>query len=78
MVFDLKRIVRPKIYNLEPYRCARDDFTEGILLDANENAHGPTPVELSKTNLHLLPRSSPIGIQDRNDEIQEQNKQLCQ
>ncbi|AHY75891.1 ADI_G0030220.mRNA.1.CDS.1 [Saccharomyces cerevisiae] len=55
MFFDLKRIVRPKIYNLEPYRCARDDFTEGILLDANENAHGPTPVELSKTNLHRYP-----------------------
>ncbi|KAL6944446.1 hypothetical protein ACO0RG_001183 [Hanseniaspora osmophila] len=40
MTFDLSKIVRPKIYNLEPYRCARDDFTEGILLDANENAHG--------------------------------------
>lgn len=38
--FDLSKFVRPKIYNLEPYRCARDDFTEGILLDANENTHG--------------------------------------
>ncbi|SCU94319.1 LAFA_0F21132g1_1 [Lachancea sp. 'fantastica'] len=42
MTFDLSKIVRPKIYNLEPYRCARDDFKEGILLDANENPHGPT------------------------------------
>ncbi|CAI4065277.1 hypothetical protein N7582_002935 [Saccharomyces uvarum] len=55
MVFDLKRIVRPKIYNLEPYRCARDDFTEGILLDANENPHGPTQNELSKSNLNRYP-----------------------
>lgn len=38
--FDLSTLVRPKIYNLEPYRCARDDFKEGILLDANENTHG--------------------------------------
>lgn len=41
MTFDLSKIVRPKIFNLEPYRCARDDFTEGVLLDANENPHGP-------------------------------------
>ncbi|GMM35882.1 histidinol-phosphate transaminase [Saccharomycopsis crataegensis] len=39
--FDLSTLVRPKIYSLEPYRCARDDFKEGILLDANENTHGP-------------------------------------
>ncbi|SCU86327.1 LAME_0D05644g1_1 [Lachancea meyersii CBS 8951] len=42
MNFDLTKIVRPKILNLKPYRCARDDFKEGILLDANENPHGPT------------------------------------
>lgn len=56
MSFDLQKIVRPKIYNLEPYRCARDDFTEGILLDANENAHGPIPAELEKeSQLHRYP-----------------------
>lgn len=38
---DFKQIVRPNILGLEPYRCARDDFKEGILLDANENTHGP-------------------------------------
>lgn len=27
---------------LSPYRCARDDYSEGVLLDANENAFGPT------------------------------------
>lgn len=41
MAFDLKTLVRPNIASLEPYRCARDDFKEGILLDANENTHGP-------------------------------------
>lgn len=40
--FKLADFIRPKIFNLEPYRCARDDFKEGILLDANENTHGPS------------------------------------
>ncbi|KAJ1800202.1 histidinol-phosphate transaminase [Coemansia sp. RSA 2399] len=39
--FDAKRVVRPNIRNLVPYRCARDDYSEGILLDANENSYGP-------------------------------------
>jgi histidinol-phosphate aminotransferase len=39
--FDLERIIRPNILSLLPYRCARDDYDSGILLDANENAHGP-------------------------------------
>lgn len=41
MGFDLQQLVRENIRTLEPYRCARDDFKEGILLDANENTHGP-------------------------------------
>ena len=39
--FNLKSIIRPNILALHPYRCARDDYEEGILLDANENALGP-------------------------------------
>lgn len=55
MTFDLSKIVRPKIYNLEPYRCARDDYKEGVLLDANENASGPVPRDLAGLNLHRYP-----------------------
>lgn len=40
-MFDISAIIRPNILTLEPYRCARDDFKTGILLDANENTHGP-------------------------------------
>ncbi|KAI9228596.1 MAG: histidinol-phosphate aminotransferase [Piptocephalis tieghemiana] len=36
----LDHIVRPNIKALTPYRCARDDYSQGILLDANENAFG--------------------------------------
>ena len=38
---EVSALVRPNIRRLEPYRCARDDYEEGVLLDANENAFGP-------------------------------------
>lgn len=38
------RLARPNILELHPYRCARDDYSSGVLLDANENALGPTSV----------------------------------
>jgi histidinol-phosphate aminotransferase len=38
--FNLENAIRPNILALKPYRCARDDYSEGILLDANENALG--------------------------------------
>ncbi|KAG2082323.1 pyridoxal phosphate-dependent transferase [Suillus cothurnatus] len=44
--FDIERVIRPNILALHPYRCARDDYQDGILLDANENALG-----------HSIPRS---------------------
>ncbi|VEU21407.1 DEKNAAC102593 [Brettanomyces naardenensis] len=47
MTFDITKIARPNILTLEPYRCARDDFQEGILLDANENTYGPTLKNIS-------------------------------
>ena len=38
---EVSALVRPNIRALQPYRCARDDYEEGVLLDANENAFGP-------------------------------------
>ncbi|PWN88693.1 histidinol-phosphate aminotransferase [Acaromyces ingoldii] len=38
--FHLEQVIRPNILSLKPYRCARDDYQEGILLDANENSLG--------------------------------------
>ncbi|KAJ4270472.1 histidinol-phosphate transaminase [Fusarium torreyae] len=43
--FDLEACARPNILALQPYRCARDDYKDdgtNILLDANENAYGPS------------------------------------
>ncbi|CAG8477118.1 9030_t:CDS:10 [Ambispora gerdemannii] len=48
-------IVRPNILSLSPYRCARDDYSSGILLDANENSLGSS---LDETRFHT-PTKSP-------------------
>jgi len=36
--FDIDKLVRPNIQKLTPYHSAREDFEEGLLLDANENS----------------------------------------
>ncbi|EJD36286.1 histidinol-phosphate aminotransferase [Auricularia subglabra TFB-10046 SS5] len=54
--FDIERVIRPNIQALHPYRCARDDYQSGILLDANENALG-----------HAIPRSGGTEIDDMLD-----------
>ncbi|KAJ3050352.1 histidinol-phosphate transaminase [Rhizophlyctis rosea] len=62
--FDLQAVVRPNIWALKPYRCARDDYSTGILLDANENSFGPAlplthqspitlPTDASYSDSHL-------------------------
>ncbi|KAI1437971.1 histidinol-phosphate aminotransferase [Xylaria sp. CBS 124048] len=53
--FNLETCARPNILALEPYRCARDDYKDdgtNILLDANENAYGPsvTPAAVSSAS----------------------------
>lgn len=59
--FDIERVIRPNILTLHPYRCARDDYSSGILLDANENALGhsisPDCSSNSKPNGHPAPAS---------------------
>ncbi|KAG6814486.1 hypothetical protein H0H92_000011 [Tricholoma furcatifolium] len=52
--FNIERAIRPNILALHPYRCARDDYQDGILLDANENALGHSIVpEVNDENDHL-------------------------
>jgi histidinol-phosphate aminotransferase len=69
--FDIERVIRPNILALRPYRCARDDYSSGILLDANENAlgHSISPYDdasLSTTTAAIAPQlngnrnSSPV------------------
>ncbi|SSD61804.1 probable Histidinol-phosphate aminotransferase [Saccharomycodes ludwigii] len=75
--FDLSNIVRPKIYNLEPYRCARDDFTEGILLDANENAHGPSiTISTGFEDLHRYPDPHQVKFKSLMAQFRNKNSKL--
>ena len=50
---NIKSLLRDNIRNLVPYRSARDDFKEGLLLDANENSLG-APVR-NQLELHRYP-----------------------
>lgn len=52
-MFDLERLVRPNIRRLKPYHSAREDFEQGLLLDANENSQGPPAEQLA--GLHRYP-----------------------
>ncbi|NBB76830.1 MAG: histidinol-phosphate transaminase [Bacteroidetes bacterium] len=50
---DIQKLIRPNIRDLTPYRSARDDYEEGLLLDANENGLGSAV--RSKLDLHRYP-----------------------
>jgi len=73
--FNLESIIRPNILALHPYRCARDDYSEGILLDANENSlghsihpRGTTKTELDEIeelDLHRYPSPTHEPIKSR-------------
>lgn len=39
-MFDIEKLIRPNIKKLSPYHSARQDYAEGLLLDANENSLG--------------------------------------
>ncbi|KAG7665116.1 HIS5 [[Candida] subhashii] len=74
-MFDIKSIVRPNILSLEPYRCARDDFKVGILLDANENTHGPalTTISESESQLELNRYPDPHQLELKKQIVQFRN-----
>ncbi len=63
MTFDLDNLIRPNIRVLTPYRCARDDYDQGILLDANENAIGSVPADIRELNRYPDPRQD--ALRDR-------------
>ena len=70
---DLKSLIRPNVLALQPYRCARDDYSDGILLDANENALGHSlaadaeaeNLDLDALSLHRYPDPAQLAIKRR-------------
>lgn len=61
---NINRLVRPNIVRLKPYRSARQDAFDGILLDANENAYG-SPVSFSGLPLHRYPDPYQSKLRER-------------
>ena len=66
------RLARPNILELQPYRCARDDYSDGVLLDANENAYGPA----SLPTKNLDPYDNSNTLERYPDPYQQQLKEL--
>ena len=71
--FALESFIRPNVLALQPYRCARDDYSDGILLDANENALGHSlaadaeaeHLDLDALSLHRYPDPAQLAIKRR-------------
>lgn len=61
--FSLEPLIRPNILALQPYRCARDDYSAGVLLDANENSLGPAFLAGSTAE----PNGAPTGTAKRSE-----------
>ncbi|XP_078358188.1 histidinol-phosphate aminotransferase-like [Oculina patagonica] len=60
---DLQLLVRPNILHLTPYRCARDDYSEGVLLDANECSYGSCiPME---GDMHRYPSPYNLDLKEK-------------
>ncbi|KAI1802191.1 histidinol-phosphate aminotransferase [Daldinia bambusicola] len=79
--FNLETCARPNILALEPYRCARDDYKDdgtNVLLDANENAIGPSlaPEAVSALTKGAGPDIDFLGLHRYPDPHQRDLKQL--
>lgn len=78
-MYILNKLIRPNIRALEPYSCARDEYSgnKGIFMDANENPYGalnryPDPQQIKLKTLLTLNKSisiSNILIGNGSDEI---------
>ncbi|KAI1737278.1 histidinol-phosphate aminotransferase [Xylaria scruposa] len=80
--FNLQTCARSNILALEPYRCARDDYKDdgtNILLDANENAYGPSLTAAATTtsaSSSSVPKIDFVGLHRYPDPHQRELKQL--
>ena len=70
-MFNLKTLVRPHILTLKPYSSARDEYqgTEGVFLDANENAFGTPGLPDETTHFHRYPDPYQTVVKQRLSEI---------
>ena len=60
----ITNLVRKNILKLKPYTCARDLYSNGILLDANENSFGSTFQELEELHLNRYPDPHQVDLRN--------------
>lgn len=60
----IDNLVRNNIKKLKPYTCARDLYSAGILLDANENSFGSTFQELEELHLNRYPDPHQVNLRN--------------
>ena len=58
----IDNLVRKNIKKLKPYTCARDLYSNGILLDANENSFGSTFQEFEELLLNRYPDPHQVDL----------------
>ena len=66
---DIETLIRPNIRRLKPYRSARQDYTSGILLDANENAFG-SAINFDGLELNRYPDPAQMVLRSKLARIQ--------
>lgn len=60
----IEELVRSNIKKLKPYTCARDLYSSGILLDANENSFGSTFQEFEELELNRYPDPHQVDLKN--------------
>lgn len=60
----IENLVRNNIKRLKPYTCARDLYSNGILLDANENSFGSSFQELEELHLNRYPDPHQVDLRN--------------
>lgn len=60
----IDNLVRNNIKKLKPYTCARDLYSDGILLDANENSFGSTFQEFEELHLNRYPDPHQVDLRN--------------
>lgn len=60
----IDNLVRNNIKKLKPYTCARDLYSDGILLDANENSFGSTFHEFEELHLNRYPDPHQVDLRN--------------
>ncbi|MDP3682464.1 MAG: histidinol-phosphate transaminase [Ignavibacteria bacterium] len=60
----ITNLVRKNILKLKPYTCARDLYSDGILLDANENSFGSTFQEFEELHLNRYPDPHQVDLRN--------------